>query len=129
MGKNERQIDIILEQELEKARVNYHSAKSTILYNIWTVGVQGDQRTYAHPVIIEIIYNRKIVWDYDLNQAISTRITNEVKDAYEEGICPDCNADIPDDVKDGEACKYCGHVFWKISEYDYIEDEHETNKT
>jgi len=42
---------------------------------------------------------------------------NRVKDAYEDGICPDCGQDIPDDVEEGEGCKNCGHVFWSDDEY------------
>jgi hypothetical protein len=42
---------------------------------------------------------------------------NRVKAAYEDGICPDCGIDIPDDVEEGEGCKNCGHVFWSDDEY------------
>lgn len=34
-----------------------------------------------------------------------------VKDAYPDGVCPDCGEDIPDDVEDGEECTNCGHTF------------------
>jgi rubredoxin len=36
---------------------------------------------------------------------------NPIKDAYEDGECPDCGQDIPNDVTDGDACSNCGHVF------------------
>lgn len=36
---------------------------------------------------------------------------NPVKDAYEDGECPDCGQTIPNDVSEGDACTNCGHVF------------------
>jgi len=36
---------------------------------------------------------------------------NSVKESYEGGLCPDCGADIPNEVEDGDACENCGHVF------------------
>ena len=35
-----------------------------------------------------------------------------VKDAYMNGLCPDCQEEIPDDVVDGDACENCNHVFY-----------------
>lgn len=37
--------------------------------------------------------------------------SGSVKDAYPDGVCPDCGEDIPDDVEDGEVCVNCGHTF------------------
>jgi hypothetical protein len=51
---------------------------------------------------------------------------NHVKAAYEDGICPDCDNEIPDDVEEGEACAVCGHVFWSgdnDDDYDGQPDE------
>jgi DNA-directed RNA polymerase subunit RPC12/RpoP len=36
---------------------------------------------------------------------------NPIKDSYEDGKCPDCGKEIPDDVVDGEDCQDCPHVF------------------
>ena len=36
---------------------------------------------------------------------------NTVKAAYEDGVCPDCGEDIPDDVTDGDQCTNCEHTF------------------
>ena len=41
---------------------------------------------------------------------------NPVKDNYENGECPDCFAEIPDDVGEGDECQNCGHVFYLQSE-------------
>jgi hypothetical protein len=38
-------------------------------------------------------------------------VINPIKWSYEGGLCPDCQEDIPDDVVDGQGCKYCDHVF------------------
>jgi hypothetical protein len=35
----------------------------------------------------------------------------KIKDEYEDGVCPDCQQEIPDDVVEGEACSNCEHVF------------------
>jgi len=37
---------------------------------------------------------------------------NHVKAAYENGRCPDCGEDIPEDVMHGQACSNCEHVFF-----------------
>ena len=39
-----------------------------------SVGVQGDSRTYAHPVVIEGL------WDYDRFEALSTMLTNSIRE-------------------------------------------------
>ena len=41
---------------------------------------------------------------------------SELQRAYEDGICPDCFEDIPDDAVDGSACSNCGHIFWVDNE-------------
>ena len=37
---------------------------------------------------------------------------NPIKNNYNEGVCPDCIENIPDDVSSGDACRNCGHVFY-----------------
>lgn len=49
-------------------------------------------------------------------------MSNPVKDSYEDGLCPDCQDEIPDDVQDGDSCKNCGHVFWENDEEDLYDD-------
>lgn len=39
---------------------------------------------------------------------------NDVLNAYENQVCPDCQEDIPHDVENGDECKNCGHVFYAI---------------
>jgi len=43
-----------------------------------------------------------------------TNLCEHVKNAYEDGVCPDCGEPIPDDAVDGVNCANCGHVFYMI---------------
>ena len=47
-------------------------------------------------------------------------MTNRIKAAYEDGVCPDCGEDISNDVVEGDACHNCGHVFYP----DYEDDDY-----
>lgn len=42
----------------------------------------------------------------------------KVKDGYENGLCPDCGAEISDNAEEGDECQNCQHVFWVIRKYD-----------
>ncbi len=37
--------------------------------------------------------------------------SNAIKESYEDGECPDCGHEIPDDVEEGDECDNCPHVF------------------
>ena len=45
-------------------------------------------------------------------------MNEKVKACYENGVCPDCNQDIPEGAVEGDECTNCGHVFWleRVSE-------------
>lgn len=55
-----------------------------LLAGVYSVGVQGDQRTYGHPVVLRPVTSQDAMtadWarlPFDLVERISTRITNEV---------------------------------------------------
>jgi len=55
-----------------------------VLPDIRTVGVQGDERTYGHPIIVRAVTSEDAMtadWariPYDVLEAISSRIINEV---------------------------------------------------
>ena len=57
-----------------------------VLPAIRSVGVQGDERTYAYPIVIRAVTSEDAMtadWarlPYDLLEKISTRITNEVRE-------------------------------------------------
>lgn len=45
-------------------------------------------------------------------------LSNTVRDAYENCVCPDCGEDIPINIIDGEHCSNCGHVFTANTQLD-----------
>jgi hypothetical protein len=47
---------------------------------------------------------------------------NLIKDSYENGECPDCGEDIPNDVSNGDGCSNCSHVFYSPVKPDITED-------
>ena len=57
-----------------------------LLADVRSVGVQGDGRTYGHPIVLRPVSSEDAMtadWSrlpYDLLEKISTRITNEVRD-------------------------------------------------
>lgn len=72
------QVDRILKQELERMHIKYDKAEARI-YNVRSVGVQGDFRTYTYPAEVKIEHEGKIVWNPKLAEALSNRITNEIR--------------------------------------------------
>ena len=73
-----KKVDKILKEELEKEGIIYEMAEARI-YDLKTVGVQGDKRTYSYPAEIELRQDGKIFWDGDFTSRLSNRITNEVE--------------------------------------------------
>lgn len=39
-----------------------------------------------------------------------------MKKSYKNGECPDCGDPIPKRTSDGDECKNCGHVFYKLKD-------------
>ncbi len=81
-----RDADLIVRQEINQ-RGMYHDfwQAFAVLLPIRSVGVMGDQRTYAYPIVLRIVKSEDGMtadWarvPYDVLEAISTRIVNEVK--------------------------------------------------
>jgi len=46
---------------------------------------------------------------------------NPIKLSYNDGICPDCGDEIPDDVVEGQGCTNCGHAFYEEMNYKDLE--------
>jgi GMP synthase (glutamine-hydrolysing) len=68
--------DAIVREEMRSYKVDC-SAEVRVL-NMRSVGVQGDQRTYAYPV--EVSFQPRSVYDNtDFLQEISRRIPNEIE--------------------------------------------------
>jgi GMP synthase (glutamine-hydrolysing) len=81
-----RDADLIVRQEINQ-RGLYHDywQAFAVLLPIRSVGVMGDQRTYAYPIVLRIVTSEDGMtadWarvPYDVLEAISNRIVNEVK--------------------------------------------------
>ena len=71
--------DKILREELEKGKIDYTMAEVRV-YNIKTVGVGGDNRTYSHPIEITLYQKDNFFWNESFLSRLSTRITNEIRD-------------------------------------------------
>jgi GMP synthase (glutamine-hydrolysing) len=77
--------DAIVREELRKAGLEREIWQSfAVLPDIRSVGVMGDERTYAHPVIIRAVTSEDAMtadWarlPYDVMETMSSRIINEV---------------------------------------------------
>jgi DNA repair exonuclease SbcCD ATPase subunit len=70
--------------------------------------MQLKKRKQAHEVLKG---NHKLLKDTMRANKEMTE-SEKIKDAYIDGVCPDCQEPIPDDVVEGEGCKNCSHSFW-----------------
>lgn len=83
-----READAIAREELTKAGLDREiwQCPVVLLADVRSVGVQGDGRTYGHPIVLRPVSSEDAMtadWSrlpYDVLATISTRITNEVKD-------------------------------------------------
>ncbi len=81
-----READYIVRQEINQQGL-YHDfwQAFAVLLPIKSVGVMGDQRTYAYPIVLRLVSSEDGMtadWSrvsYDLLETISNRIVNEVK--------------------------------------------------
>jgi GMP synthase (glutamine-hydrolysing) len=81
-----RQADAIAREELTSAGLDRDiwQCPVVLLADVRSVGVQGDGRTYGHPVVLRTVSSEDAMtadWTrlpYDVLERISTRITNEV---------------------------------------------------
>jgi GMP synthase (glutamine-hydrolysing) len=83
-----READAIAREELTAAGLDREiwQCPVVLLADVRSVGVQGDGRTYGHPIVLRPVSSEDAMtadWSrlpYDLLERISTRITNEVPD-------------------------------------------------
>jgi GMP synthase (glutamine-hydrolysing) len=80
-----READAILQDEVRRAGLYRELWQSfAVLPAIRSVGVQGDERTYAYPIVIRAVTSKDAMtadWarlPYDLLETISSRIINEI---------------------------------------------------
>jgi len=81
-----RDADLIVRQEINRRGLyNDYWQAFAVLLPVRSVGVMGDQRTYAYPVVLRIVTSEDGMtadWarvPYDVLETISTRIVNEVQ--------------------------------------------------
>ncbi len=82
-----RDADMIVRQEINRSGMynDFWQAFAVLLPTIRSVGVMGDQRTYAYPVVLRFVTSEDGMtadWakvPYELLETISNRIVNEVK--------------------------------------------------
>ena len=83
-----RRADAIAREELTKAGLDddIWQCPVVLLADVRSVGVQGDGRTYGHPIVLRPVSSEDAMtadWTrlpYDVLSTISTRITNEVRE-------------------------------------------------
>src|SRR5439155_5776816 len=83
-----RAADVIAREELTRAGLDRDiwQCPVVLLADVRSVGVQGDGRTYGHPVVLRPVSSEDAMtadWSrvpYDVLAKISTRITNEVRE-------------------------------------------------
>jgi GMP synthase (glutamine-hydrolysing) len=80
-----READAILQEEIRAAGLYRELWQSfTVLPTVRSVGVQGDERTYAYPIVIRAVTSDDAMtadWarlPYDLLEKVSSRIINEI---------------------------------------------------
>jgi GMP synthase (glutamine-hydrolysing) len=83
-----RRADLVAREELTRAGLDraVWQFPVVLLADVRSVGVQGDERTYGHPIVLRPVSSEDAMtadWSrlpYDLLERISTRITNEVRE-------------------------------------------------
>ncbi|HTT92927.1 MAG TPA: glutamine-hydrolyzing GMP synthase [Acidimicrobiales bacterium] len=83
-----RRADAVVREELSRAGLDREiwQCPVVLLADIRSVGVQGDGRTYGHPIVLRPVSSEDAMTadfsrlPYDLLARISTRITNEVEE-------------------------------------------------
>jgi GMP synthase (glutamine-hydrolysing) len=83
-----READAIVREELSAAGLDREiwQCPVVLLANVRSVGVQGDGRSYGHPIVLRPVSSEDAMtadWTrlpYDVLSRISTRITNEVRE-------------------------------------------------
>ncbi len=95
-----READAILQEEIRRAGLYRELWQSfAVLPAIRSVGVQGDERTYAYPVVIRAVTSDDAMtadWarlPYDLLETLSSRIINEIPEVNR--VCLDLSSKPP----------------------------------
>jgi GMP synthase (glutamine-hydrolysing) len=100
-----READAIAREELTLAGLDREiwQCPVVLLADVRSVGVQGDGRTYGHPIVLRPVSSEDAMtadWSrlpYEVLAKISTRITNEVKDVNR--VVLDCTSKPPGTIE------------------------------
>jgi GMP synthase (glutamine-hydrolysing) len=100
-----READAIARHELTAAGLDREiwQCPVVLLADVRSVGVQGDGRTYGHPIVLRPVSSEDAMtadWTrmpYEVLARISTRITNEVKDVNR--VVLDCTSKPPGTIE------------------------------
>ncbi|MDO4612612.1 MAG: glutamine-hydrolyzing GMP synthase [Actinomycetaceae bacterium] len=100
-----RAADAIVREELTAAGLDRDiwQCPVVLLAGVRSVGVQGDGRTYGHPIVLRPVASEDAMtadWyrlDYDLLARISNRITNEVEEVNR--VVLDCTSKPPGTIE------------------------------
>lgn len=100
-----RAADLIARTELTAAGLDQEiwQCPVVLLADVRSVGVQGDGRTYGHPIVLRPVSSEDAMtadWTrlpYDVLEKISTRITNEVADVNR--VVLDCTSKPPGTIE------------------------------
>ena len=100
-----READLIARTELTNAGLDDQiwQCPVVLLADVRSVGVQGDGRTYGHPIVLRPVSSEDAMtadWTrlpYEVLEKISTRITNEVKDVNR--VVLDCTSKPPGTIE------------------------------
>jgi GMP synthase (glutamine-hydrolysing) len=95
-----RDADSILQEEIRRAGLDRELWQSfAVLPSIRSVGVQGDERTYAYPIVIRAVTSEDAMtadWarlPYDLIETVSSRVINEIPGVNR--VCLDVSSKPP----------------------------------
>ena len=100
-----RAADLIAREELTKAGLDREiwQCPVVLLADVHSVGVQGDGRTYGHPIVLRPVSSEDAMtadWTrlpYDVLARISTRITNTVPEVNR--VVLDCTSKPPGTIE------------------------------
>lgn len=87
------------------------SAKNILSFQVYRDLKNAEQ---AHPDCEILAFTLHDIEDPKFLDVENPKIYGGMKELYENGLCPDCQEEIPDDAQEGQECENCGHVFNKI---------------
>ena len=67
----------IVRDEIKNFGICYDHLSVRVM-DLQTVGVQGDSRSYSHPLEVELLYCGKFVWNEEFLGVIGSRVPNEI---------------------------------------------------